>query len=144
MHCSAPWGFVLHGVSPQLLVTAVLADVPGWSGEVESAILKRGDSKAAAALLRSPREQFVSTDRPGRSGSRQSRSTRLGLASGHHRGLSTKLVFPGCGDRWNSSLTPGDTCGLGGAQYAGAGQLDATVWHISGSSWGLARSSCQN
>ena len=37
-------------VSPQLLVTAVLADVPGWSGEVESAILKRGDSKAAAAL----------------------------------------------------------------------------------------------
>jgi hypothetical protein len=37
-------------VSPQLLVTAALADVPVWRGEVESAILERGDPKAAAAL----------------------------------------------------------------------------------------------
>ena len=38
-------------VSPQLLATTALADVSNWDGQVESAILARGDAKAAAALL---------------------------------------------------------------------------------------------
>jgi hypothetical protein len=42
--CRSSW------VSPQLLVTTVLADVPSWPEQVESAILDRGDPKAVAAL----------------------------------------------------------------------------------------------
>jgi hypothetical protein len=68
-------------VSPHQLVTTVLADVPVWRGQVESAILKRGDPKAAATF-RSPKERFVSTDRPGRSGSRRSRALALGWRDG--------------------------------------------------------------
>ena len=37
-------------VSPQLLATTALADVPDWPRQLESAILDRGDAKAAAAF----------------------------------------------------------------------------------------------
>ena len=37
-------------VSPQLLVTTALADVPGWPSQVQDAILQRSDPKAAAAF----------------------------------------------------------------------------------------------
>jgi hypothetical protein len=37
-------------VSPQLLATTALVDAPNWPIRVESAILARGDAKAAAAL----------------------------------------------------------------------------------------------
>lgn len=37
-------------VSPQILATTALLDVPDWADQVESAIIERGNAKTAAAL----------------------------------------------------------------------------------------------